>query len=71
MLNSGEQLDPEVKKYLEFIVNKNEGNQYAERKFTKAHMKKSAPAFTENINRAITNFVKDHNITLTDEGEIV
>lgn len=71
MLNSGEQLDPEVKKYLEFIVNKNEGNQYAERKFTKAQIKKSAPAFTENINRAITNFVKDHNITLTDEGEIV
>jgi hypothetical protein len=70
MLNSGEQLDPDVKKYLEFIVEKNEGNQYAERKFTKKQMKKSAPAFTENINRAITNFVKDHNITLIDEGEI-
>ena len=67
MLNSGEQLDPDVKKYLEFIVKENEGNQYAERKFTKKQMKKSAPAFTENINRAITNFVKDHNITLTDD----
>lgn len=66
MLNSGEKLDPEVEKYLEFIVDKNEGNQYAERKFTKGQMKQSAPAFTENINRAITNFVKDHNIPLTD-----
>jgi hypothetical protein len=69
ILNSGEQLDPEVKKYLEFIVEENEGNQYAERKFTKKQMKKSAPAFTKNINRAITNFVKDHNIPITDEGE--
>ena len=64
ILNSGEKLDPEVQNYLEFIVKKNEGNQYAERKFTKQQMKKSAPAFTENINRAISNFIKDHNIQL-------
>ena len=66
MLNSGEKLEPEVRDYLEFIVNKNEGNQYAERKFTKQQMKKSAPAFTENINRAVTNFIKSHNIPLDE-----
>jgi len=66
MLNSGEKLEPEVRDYLEFIVNKNEGNQHAERKFTKQQMKKSAPAFTENINRAVTNFIKSHNIPLDD-----
>lgn len=66
MLNSGEKLDPEIKEYLTFIVNKNEGINLTERKLTKKQIKKLAPEFTENIRYAVGDFAKKHNIPVTE-----
>lgn len=60
MLNSGEKLAPEVKEYLQYIVDENDGINDVDRNFTKTQIKKSAPAFTQNINRAVNHFINEH-----------
>lgn len=68
MLNSGEPLSPETRKYLEFIIDNNEGIEFMDRHLTKRQLKQSAPAFNDNIGRAITQFMKDHNITVKKDS---
>ena len=68
MLNSGEPLSPETRKYLEFIIDTNKGVEFMDRHLTKRQLKQSAPAFNDNIGRAITQFMKDHNITVKKDS---
>lgn len=66
ILNSGEPIDNETRDYLEFIISKNKDIDKTERHLTKKQMKKAAPEFTEDISRAISNFVAKHNIPVTE-----
>lgn len=64
ILNSGEPIPPEIKKYLEYIVDKNEKYARTERRFTKGDMKEM-PAVPE-LNDYVSNFIKKHNIKITE-----
>lgn len=66
MLYSGKITDEETKKYLKYIIDSGEGNNTKERHLSKGQLKRIAPQFTSNINRAITNYINDNNIQIKE-----
>ena len=64
ILNSGEEIPDDIKKYLEFVVNKTEKYARTERRLTKGDMKEM-PAIPE-LNNYVSNFIKKHNIKITE-----
>lgn len=66
MLESGENLSDDVREYLNFIIEMNDGINYTERKLTKKQIKKLAPEFTDDIRSAISLFAQKHNISITE-----
>ena len=66
MLHSGKIHDKETLDYLKYIVRNYEGINNTERHLSKGELKRIAPKFTSNINRAITNYINDNNIEIKE-----
>lgn len=66
MLESGKVTDPDILKYLSFIVSSNKGVNKAERILTKSQIKHLAPQFMDDFNLGLSKWLKDNNLPVKE-----
>ena len=64
MLDSGKITDPNILKYLSYIVSSNKGVNKAENQLTKAQIKHLAPEFMEDFNKGLNKWLAKNNMPL-------
>jgi hypothetical protein len=69
MLESGKVTDPDILKYLSFIVSSNKGINKAERILTKSQIKHLAPQFMDDFNLGLSKWLKDNNLPVKEIKE--
>ena len=62
LLDSGKITDPDIIKYLTFIMSSNNGVNKSERILTKSQIKHLAPEFMEDFNKGLSKWLKKNNI---------
>lgn len=66
LLNSGEVKDPQVKEYLEYIMDIYDGLPDKERILTKRQLKKQIPTYTDDLNNSLSDLIKKLKINVTE-----
>lgn len=66
LLDSGEVRDPQLKEYLDYIVDVNSAFPTKERILTKRQIKKHAPTYTDDMNDTVNDLVKSLKIDVTE-----
>lgn len=66
LLDSGEVRDPQLKEYLDYIVDVNSAFPTKERILTKRQIKKHAPTYTDDMNDTVNDLVKSLKINVTE-----